>query len=177
MASILCKQNFSVKKSQCVTISSLISCLHLLHVQLLYICAAPPGTSSNLDQYSTLELSIQHKSLSVLLCQAKWASQHFRAFQHALPTPWGSCKSSRQHIVIPLSLILVRHICHAATFSLSLRFALVWHILVVHFLYMPSSPRCHSSSQPVRPIKLVFTGSRDCVPVSSRATQTLHPHE
>lgn len=155
----------------------MISCLHLLCAQLLYICVPPPRTFSNLVLYITLELSIQHDSLSVSLCQAKWASQHFRAFQHAVSTPWDSCKSSRQHIVIPLSLILVRHICYAATFSLSLRFARVWHILVVHFLYMPSSPSCRSSSRPVGHNKLVFTGSRDCVPVSSRATQILHRHE
>lgn len=101
--------------------------------------------------------------------QAKWASQHFRALQHAEPTPWGSCRSSRQRTVIPVSLFLVRHICYTATFFPTSRcfFARVWHILVVHLLYMPSSPSRCGSPWPVRPIKLVFTGSRDCVPVSS----------
>lgn len=33
-----------------------------------------------------------------------------------VPTPCGSCNSSRQHIVIPLTLFLVGDICYAATF-------------------------------------------------------------
>lgn len=98
------------------------------------------GCLSNIVIYVTF--SIQHDSPSVSLFQTGKMGQHlhFREFQHTVPTPWGSCKSSHQHIVIPLSLFLVGDIFFAATFSLSLLFACVWHILVVHFLYMPSPP-------------------------------------
>lgn len=87
--------------------------------------------------------------------RAKWASTHISEnFSMQYLHPGGAARAHASTLSSPFSLFVVSDICYAATFSLSLLFAGVWHILVVHFLYMPSFPSCSSSSPAAGPIKL-----------------------
>lgn len=107
--------------------------------------------------------------------QAKWAGQHFRAIQHAEPTPRGSCRSSRQHAVIPVSLFLVRHICYTACFF----FFLLVSDTYLLFISYTCHPLPATAALPGRsgPLNWCLPAAEIVSPSQAGATQTLHPHE
>lgn len=95
--------------------------------------------------------------------RAKWAGRHFTLCQRAEAAPWGAAgahasEPSSPFATLPLFPLLSR------CFSLPLFFCLcLTYLVFISYTWRPLPGRLLlGRPRLVRPIKLVFTGSRDC---------------
>lgn len=147
--------------------------------------AAPPYDSeSRLLGLSLTWTCVMTSSRFSALChgarRAKWAGRHFRACQRAGAAPWGAAGAHASEPSSPLATLPLFSLLSSCSSPPSLSvFSLVSDILVVHFLYMASSPLPAAAglSPAGQAHQIGVHRQQRLHPSQAEATQTLHPHE